>query len=94
MANSYNETDHLDNLLYIAILQTLVDEKNYNAYLNVLRYTVNKSEYGMALYYLEKMLKNGFKDTQLLDDQKGIALLRIQPEYNELLESYGLDTRY
>src|SRR5690606_33147507 len=94
LANSYNETDHLDNLLYIAILQTLVDEKNYNAYLNVLRYTVNKSEYGMALYYLEKMLKNGFKDTQLLDDQKGIALLRIQPEYNELLESYGLDTRY
>lgn len=94
LANSYNETDHLDNLLYIAILQTLVDEKNYNAYLNVLRYTVNKSEYGMALYYLEKMLKNGFKDTQLLDDQKGIALLRIQPEYNELLESYGLTARY
>lgn len=94
LATSYNEANNLDNLLYIAILQTLVDEKNYDAYLNVLRYTVNKSEYGMALYYLEKMLKNGFKDTQLLDDQKDIALLRIQPEYNELLESYGLDTRY
>jgi len=94
LATSYNEANNLDNLLYIAILQTLVDEKNYDAYLNVLRYTVNKSEYGMALYYLEKMLKNGFKDTQRLDDQKDIALLRIQPEYNELLESYGLDTRY
>src|SRR5690606_9209712 len=58
LATSYNEASNLDNLLYIAILQTLVDEKNYDAYLNVLRYTVNKSEYGMALYYLEKMLKN------------------------------------
>lgn len=94
LASSYTETEHVDNLMYIAILQTLVDEKNYDAYLNVLRYTVQKSEYGMALYYLEKMLKNGFKDTKLLDEQEGIALLRIQPEYNQLLEAYGLDARY
>ncbi len=94
LTSSYSGTDQLDNKLYIAILQTLIDAKNYDAYLKVLSYTVQKSEYGMALYYLDKMLKNGFKDTQLLDKQQGIALLRIQPEYNELLESYGLEARY
>lgn len=91
---SYTEGDQVDNLLYIAILQTLIDEKDFDAYLKVLKYTVKESEYGMALYYLEKMLKNGFKDTQALDKQEGIALLRIQPEYNELLEAYGLHARY
>lgn len=94
LANSYTSEGQLDNLLYIAILQTLVDEKNYDAYIGILRITVKKSQYGMALYYLDKMLKNGFTDTELLDKQHEIALLRIQPEYNELLESYGLQVRY
>lgn len=94
LISTYSGADQLDNRLYIAILQTLIDEKNYDAYLKVLNYTVQKSEYGMALYYLEQMLKNGFTETQLLDAQKGIVLLRIQPEYNELLESYGLEARY
>src|SRR5690606_16693985 len=94
LATSYTSDQQLDNLLYIAILQTLIDEKNYDAYLRILRITVKKSQYGMALYYLDKMLKNGFKDTPLLDHQDEIALLRIQPEYNDLLESYGLEVRY
>ncbi|WP_335965543.1 alpha/beta hydrolase [Galbibacter sp. PAP.153] len=94
LEEKYNENDGLDNLLYINIFKTLANPKDYSAYITVMRYTVTKGEYGMALYYLEKMLDNGFKDTERLNNEDGIALLRIQPEYNELLDSYGLKTMY
>lgn len=94
LSSSYNETEELDNLLYINIFETLVNPKAYDAYLSVLKYTVKRGDYGVALYYLEKMLDNGFTDTDKLNTQQGITLLRIQPEYNDLLEAYGLEAMY
>lgn len=91
---SYNEEENLHNLLYINIFKTIITPKEYDAYLKVLKYTVKNGDYGMALFYLEKMLKNDFKDVDRLNNQEGITLLRIQPEYNDLLEAYGLETMY
>ncbi|QLE00430.1 alpha/beta hydrolase [Galbibacter sp. BG1] len=94
LESSYNEKEHLQNLLYLNIYKTIVSPKDYDAYVSVLKYTVHQGDYGMALFYLDKMLSHGFKDIDLLREQEGITLLRIQPEYNELLESYGFDTMY
>ncbi|MCX2681541.1 alpha/beta hydrolase [Galbibacter sp. EGI 63066] len=92
--DSYNEKEHADNLLYISIFETLVDPKAYDSYLEILKYTVKDGHYGIAYYYLEQMLENGFTDTKRLNEQEGITLLRIQPEYNEILESHGLKVLY
>lgn len=91
---NYNEKENLDNLLYINALITILEPNYFDPYLKTIQYAVKKSEYGMALFYLEELLKNGFKDSQKLIDLDGISLLRISPEYNELLEKYGLKSMY
>ncbi len=90
----YDEKEGLDNLLFANALLTIISPKHYDSYFKVIKYSVKKSEYGMALFYLEELLKNDFKDSQKLIDLKGISSLRISPEYNELLRNYGLETMY
>ncbi|MEL4307791.1 alpha/beta hydrolase [Joostella sp. CR20] len=94
LGTSYDEKLQIDNLLYINIFKTFITPENPDPYLKILKFTVQKGEYGMALFYLEKLLDTGFKDTERLNAQEGISLLRIQPEYNEVLETYGLKTMY
>ncbi|MCM5661669.1 alpha/beta hydrolase [Galbibacter mesophilus] len=94
MKTSYKEPEQTQNLLYLSIYSTIVDPTDYESYYPILKYSVQSGDYGMALFYLDKMLANGYKDIETLRQQDGITLLRIQPEYNELLESYGFDTMY
>ncbi|RUA19040.1 MAG: alpha/beta hydrolase, partial [Flavobacteriia bacterium] len=46
------------------------------------------------LFYLEEALKNGFKDKEKLYGLEGTALLRITPEFNELVSNYLKDALY
>ncbi|UOB16772.1 alpha/beta hydrolase [Abyssalbus ytuae] len=89
-----NEDKHIDNLLYANEVQVIMSPRNYEPYFYILKYATKKSEYPMALFYLEEMLKNGFKDSEKLNQFEGISLLRISPEYNELLEKYGLKAKF
>lgn len=93
-SKQYNEEAHMNNLLYANVVRVIMKPDNYEAYLKILQYATKKSEYAMALFYLEELLKNGFKDPGRLNNLEGIALLRIMPEYNETLEKYGLEPRY
>ncbi|MGS2739150.1 acetylxylan esterase [Sinomicrobium sp. M5D2P17] len=83
-----------DRLLFANAFMVLLDPKQQDAYLEVLRYSVKKSEYGMALFYLEQLLNQGFKDVGKLNSIEDIALLRILPEYNDILEEHDLKTLY
>lgn len=94
LSKQYNEEEHINNLLYANIVRVIMIPGNYEAYFKILQYATKKSEYSMALFYLEELLKNGFKDSDKLNSLEGIALLRIMPEYNETLEQYGLEPRY
>jgi hypothetical protein len=43
---------------------------------------------------LEELLKNGFKDKTALYSLEHTALLRITPEFNELVAKYLKEPRY
>lgn len=94
LSKQYNEEEHINNLLYANVVQVIMKPDNYEAYFKILQYATKKSEYAMALFYLEELLKNSFKDSDQLNSLEGTALLRIMPEYNETLEKYGLESRY
>lgn len=88
------DSTNTDQLLFANAFMVLLDPAQEEAYLEVLRYSVEKSEYGMALFYLEQLLNRGFKDVDKLNNMEDLALLRILPEYNDILEEHGLKTLY
>lgn len=85
---------YTDSLLFIGILTTILQPERESSYLEVIKLASNKGDYGMALFYLEELLKQGYNNTETLDKLEGTALLRISTEYKELLEKYKLQTRY
>ncbi|MBC9795677.1 acetylxylan esterase [Sinomicrobium weinanense] len=91
---SLDEEKDIDKLLFVNAFVVLLDPEQEEAYFNILKYSVEKSEYGMALFYLEKLLQTGFKDVKKLNEDEDISLLRIQPEYNDILRDYGLKALY
>jgi hypothetical protein len=84
------ETEPLDlealNFLYM--LKTITAPQEYTAYLKVVSISSLMEDYGTALYYLEELLKKGYADRTALQDLEYTGLLRITPEYNDLLEKY------
>lgn len=88
------EPEHYDQLLFTNIFLTLVNSGNQEAYLEVMRLSAAIGEYDIAFYYTEQLLETGFEDMDKLRNYPGIALLRIQPEFGELLEKFGLESRF
>lgn len=88
------EPGYLKQLLFTNIFLTLTDKKDHDAYLEVLRLAVALGEYDIALYYTDELFASGFKDISRLRDYPGIALLRIQPEFGEILEKHGFEARF
>ena len=80
------------NFLYM--LKTVTSPKDYAAYLEVISFSAKLDDYGAALFYLEELLKQGFTDRDALYSLENTALLRIMPEYNEIIEQYLKDARY
>ncbi|ETN95227.1 hypothetical protein P278_19820 [Zhouia amylolytica AD3] len=83
-----------ESLLFINIFYTLLTPDKNEPYLKTVQLSTLLGKYDMALYYLEELLKKGYKDVAVLDNLEGIALLRISTEYNDLLTKYNLRTRY
>ncbi len=80
------------NLLYM--LKTITAPMDYDPYLKVISSSSKMEDYGTALFYLEELLKNGYNDKKELYDLEDTALLRITPEFNELVAKYLQDSRY
>ncbi|UNY97370.1 alpha/beta hydrolase [Zhouia spongiae] len=85
---------HAQNLLFVNILYTILLPEEPAPYLKTVQFATMMGKYDMALYYLEDLLKSGYKNIKELDNLEGIALLRISTEYNDLLTKYDLKTRY
>lgn len=83
-----------DALLFVYMLKTITDPKGFYAYLKVISYSAKMEDYGTALFYTEELLKNGFTDKETLYGLDHTALLRITPEFNELVSKYLDDARY
>lgn len=80
------------NLLYM--IKTITAPNEYEAYLKIISTSANMEDYGTALFYLEELLKNGYTNKDELYALEHTALLRITPEFNELVEKYLKEARY
>ncbi|NER10684.1 hypothetical protein SAMN06265375_102338 [Muriicola jejuensis] len=81
-------------LSYLWMVKTITAPLEYENYLNIISDSAKYEDFGTALFYLEELLKNGFTDKAALYSLKNTALLRITPEFNEIIEKYFKDARY
>ncbi|RTE53045.1 alpha/beta hydrolase [Arenibacter aquaticus] len=76
------------------MLKTVTDPKEYRYYLKIISHSASTGDYGTALFYLEELLKNGYTDKTELYSLENTALLRITPEFNEIVAKYLQEARY
>ncbi|AKA34182.1 alpha/beta hydrolase [Flagellimonas lutaonensis] len=91
--NAENQPDE-EALLFLYMLKTITDPTDYDYYLKVISLSAKKEDFGTAIFYLEEVLKRGYKDKERLYSLDHTALLRITPEYNKVIEKYLDDARY
>lgn len=90
----FNENIDQEALIFLSMLKTISEPKDFDHYLTVISISSQNEDYGTALFYLEELLKKGFKDKKRLYDLEHTALFRISPEFNALVEKYLDDARY
>lgn len=83
-----------DALLFVLMLKTITEPKEFDAYLQIVSISSKMEDFGTALFYMEELLKKGFTDKATLYNLAHTALLRITPEFNELVTKYLDDARY
>ena len=88
------KTIDLESLNFLYMLKTITQPKNAENYLNVISNSAVLDDFGTALFYLEELLKTGYSDTEKIYTIEHTALLRITPEFNEIVEKYLKDARY
>jgi hypothetical protein len=81
-------------LLFLWMVNTITDVKKYDSYLKIISLSSKVEDYGTALFYLEELLKAGYSNTEELYALENTALLRIAPEFNELVAKYLKNARY
>lgn len=81
-------------LLFLWMIKTITDSQNYSPYLKIISLSAKVEDYGTALFYLEELLKNGYTNKNELYALENTALLRIAPEFNEVVAKYLKDARY
>ncbi len=84
----------LEALNFVYMLKTITSPKESKGYFNVISNSARMEDYGTALFYLEELLKNGYSDRASLYNIEHTALLRITPEFNEIIEKYLKAARY
>lgn len=83
-----------DALVFLSMLKTITSPYNFEHYLDVISISAKNEDFGTSLFYLEELLKKGFKDLDTLYNIEHTALFRISPEFNELVSKYLKDARY
>ncbi|MDG1572293.1 hypothetical protein OZ410_08200 [Robiginitalea sp. M366] len=78
----------------LRMVKTITSPKDFGNYLKLISLTSKYEDYGTALFYMEELLKQGFRDRAALYDLEHTALLRISPEFNDLVAKYLKDARY
>lgn len=76
------------------MLKTITAPKEYGNYLKIIANSAKEEDFGTSLFYLEELLKNGYTDKARLYDLDHTALLRITPEFNQIVEKYLKGARY
>ncbi|UCE69384.1 MAG: alpha/beta hydrolase [Flavobacteriaceae bacterium] len=83
-----------DALIFLFMLKTITAPMEYENYLKVISYTAKYGDFGTANFYLEELLKKGYRDADQLYNLPHTGLLRISPEFNKLIAQYLGQARY
>ena len=83
-----------DALAFLYMLKTILEPDNFEYYFKTISLSAKNDDFGTSLFYMEELLKKGFKDREKLYSLEDTALLRITPEFNELVSKYLEDARY
>lgn len=83
-----NRRSSLESKLLANMIQTIFDPRAFDAYKNIISLSAQDNDFQTAYFYLEEMLKHGFKDTEALYEIEGTLGLRLTPEYNTIIEQY------
>jgi len=78
----------------LLMLKTITEPNKNTNFIKVISIASKNSDYGTALYYLEELLKKGYKDKHQLYNIEHTTLFKISPEFNKLIERYLKDARY
>ena len=88
------ETIDEDALTFLWMLKTITEPAKPDYYLKVISISAKNEDYGTALFYLEELLKTGFKDKERLYSLEHTALFRITPDFNKTVSKYLAEARY
>ncbi len=83
-----------DALAFLYMLKTILEPDNFDYYFKIISLSAKNDDFGTSLFYLEELLKKGFKDKEKLYSLENTALFRITPEFNQLVSKYLEDARY
>lgn len=83
-----------ESLIFLSMLKTITAPTDFDHYLTVISLSSKNEDYGTSIFYLEELLKRGFKDKKRLYELEHTALFRISPEFNVMVEKYLNDARY
>lgn len=82
------ERSSLETKLMANMLQTIFDPQAFDAYRNIISLSAQDNDFQSAYFYLEEMLKHGYKDVEALYQIEGTLGLKLTPEYNAIIEKY------
>ncbi len=91
-----NTEDTVDEeaLNFLWMLKTITAPTEFKNYLKIISHNAKLSDYGTALFYLEELLKQDYTNKDELYSLENTSLLRITPEFNEIVEKYLKEARY
>lgn len=81
-------------LTFLWMINTIADANNPIPYLKVISNSARVEDYGTALFYVEELLKRGYSNKKELYALDHTAILRLTPEFNELVAKYLKEARY
>lgn len=81
-------------LTFLWMINTISDPNNPVPYLKVIANSSRVEDYGTALFYIEELLKRGYTNKTELYALEHTAILRLTPEFNELVTKYLKEARY
>lgn len=91
---SQAEDVSLEQKLIANMLHTIFDQQAFPAYLEIIELSTRDGDFSTALFYLEELLKNGFKDMDALYEIEGTLGLRLNRDFNWLIHKYLGESKF
>ena len=85
---------NINSKIFLNILNTIIDKKDFESYIDIVKLCVLDGDFETALNYLEKLLHNGYNDYEHLYKIEGTLGIRITKEYNDIVKKHFGKSKY